>query len=101
MGVTVERVVWGAIVCSAALAWFVVTLYLKTGKPESPPARLSAAPAKRETGALLILKSDLATYTLVLWVAAGMGWLVTRGVTVGAVVFLAAGCFVALACFVA
>ena len=108
-GVTVGRVVLLVAGCFIVLAWLGVALYRRARKPES--ARSAAerrqsdkpkgaeaagdAPAKREARALRILKSDLTLYVLG-WFVAGAGWILTRGVTVGRVVLLVAGCFVVL-----
>lgn len=109
-GVTTGRVVLLAVACSVGLARFGAARYLGRNRPESAHAAAALvasrgagaagdAPQRREAGALRILKSDVVVYALSLWVLVGAGWLVTRGVTVGRVVLLAAGCFAALACF--
>ena len=105
-GVTHSRVIWLVAVCFAALVFFGARWYLKTRKSESgaEPKEVEAAgdaPAGREARALRILESPVVEYGLSSWVLVSAVLLLVRGVTVWGVVSLAAGCFVALACFVA
>lgn len=103
-GVTHSRVVWLVAVCFVALVFFGARWYLKTRKSESSaePKKVDAAgdtPAGREARALRILESDFTLYGLFSWVGVSAALFLVRGVTVWGVVSLAAGCFVALACF--
>ena len=112
-GVTVGRVVLLAIAGLVALARLGAKRHLKargfdnarsdaehrhSGEPNKAETASDAA-AEQETGALRILKSDSTMFALLLGILVPAGWLLTRGVTAGRVVLLAAGCLVALACF--